>query len=178
MNWSAYGARTFEAKTYGQKDIEFEPFVNLPRRRRDLKLRIALGAAEGVEQRFQENDWEILCARQATRDPAVYREFIRNSKAEFAVAKHGYVTTHCGWFSDRSTGYLACGRPVVVQDTGFSRFLPCGKGLLTFRTYEEAMSALSRVTEDYDGHCRAARAVVAEHFDARVVLEDLLEQCF
>lgn len=178
MNWSAYGTRTFHGRTYGQKDVQFEPFVDLPRKRRDLKLRIALGAAEDVEQRFHQNGWEITSARQATRDPAAYRDFINNSKAEFAVAKHGYVTTQCGWFSDRSTGYLASGRPVVVQDTGFSRLIPCGSGLLTFRTYEEAMAALAQLEKDYDGHCRAARAIVAEHFDFRLVLGDLLQQCF
>jgi hypothetical protein len=177
MNWSAYGGRTFQGQTYGQKDAEFEPFLDLPRRH-GLSLRIVLGAATDVEQRLSSSGWDIVNARQATRDPAAYRSFIHNSKAELAVAKHGYVLTQCGWFSDRSCGYLASGRPVVVQDTGFSRFLPCGKGLLTFRNYDQAIASLRKLDEDYDAHCRAARAIVAEHFDARVVLNDLLEQCF
>jgi hypothetical protein len=92
------------------------------------------------------------------------------------VAKHGYVSTWSGWFSDRSAGYLASGPPVIVQDTGFSDFLPCGAGLLAYRQPEEAIVSLQQVQDDYVAHCRAARAVAEECFDACRVLTDLLEQ--
>jgi len=82
------------------------------------------------------------------------------------VAKHAYVSTKSGWFSDRSCGYLAMGRPVVLQDTGFSRSLPCGEGLLAFGNPDEALAAIRRIDEDYAAHCRAARRVAEEHFDA------------
>jgi hypothetical protein len=175
MNWTAYGAHDHEGTTYGQKDIEFKPFVGLPREQR-LKLTLAVVAPVEVMLLLKENGWDLVNPSQVTRDPQAYQDFIRSSKAEFCVAKHAYVLTRCGWFSDRSTGYLASGRPVVVQDTGFSRFLPCGKGLLAFRTPEEAVAALRKLDDDYAGHCRAARAVVAEHFAAEHVLADLLER--
>jgi hypothetical protein len=88
------------------------------------------------------------------------------------------VSARCGWFSDRSAGYLAMGRPVIVQDTGFSDFLPCGAGLLAFRAPTEALEAINRLNDDYGAHCRAARAVAEEYFDARRVLTDLLERSF
>lgn len=177
MNWTVYsGGTEFGGKTYGQKDVEFAPFITLPR---DVQLRMlmAIGASTQVEDMLSAGGWEHVNAREVTRDPASYQRFVRSSKAEFSVAKHGYVVTHSGWFSDRSTGYLASGRPVIVQDTGFSRFLPCGRGLVPFRTPDEARAALRSIDDDYEMHCRHARAVVEEHFDSRKVLSDLLEKC-
>ena len=137
---------------------------------------MAVGSTIDVRQHLIKSGWNAVSARHLTRDPQSYQAFIRDSKAEFSVAKHGYVTTQCGWFSDRSAGYLASGRPVVVQDTGFSRFLPYGRGLLPFRSRAEAVDALRRLDHDYSGHCRAARAIAEEHFDARLVLGRLLEE--
>ena len=92
------------------------------------------------------------------------------------MARHAYVSTQSGWFSDRSSGYLAMGRPVIVQDTGFSSFLPSGAGLLPYRTPSEAVQAMRQLRADYPAHCRAARAVAETHFDARRVLSELLER--
>jgi hypothetical protein len=94
------------------------------------------------------------------------------------VAKHAYVSTRSGWFSDRSAAYLATGRPVVLQDTGFSDSLPVGKGLIAFCTPEEAVAAIRRIDEDYASHCREARLVAEECFDSRRVLTDMLDCCF
>ena len=91
-------------------------------------------------------------------------------------AKAGYVASRCGWFSDRSACYLACGRPVVAQDTGWSDFLPAGEGLLAFSTTEEAVDAIARVRADYHRHARAARALAEEYFDSDRVLAGLLAQ--
>jgi len=110
-----------------------------------------------------------------TCDPWLYQQYMHASKAEFSVAKHGYVVSGSGWFSERSCAYLACGRPVVTQDTGFSRFLPVGDGLLAWRTPEEALEALAEVEAHYEHHCRAAREFVEAHFDARSVLANLLD---
>jgi hypothetical protein len=114
--------------------------------------------------------------RQVTRTPWSYQRYLRVSRGEFSIAKHAYVSTRCGWFSDRSSGYLASGRLVIGQDTGFSRFLPCGTGLLPFETPEEAVAAIRRLREDYDEQCGAARHIAEEFFDARLVLTDLLER--
>jgi glycosyltransferase involved in cell wall biosynthesis len=110
-----------------------------------------------------------------TLRPADYQAFIARSRAEFSVAKHGYVVTHSGWFSDRSSGYLASGRPVILQDTGFSDFLPADEGLLAFRTLRDAQEAIKRVTDDPERHGKAARRLVEEFFDSALVLTDLLE---
>lgn len=175
MNWSAYGEHEHDGKVYGQKDREFAPFVALPRECRE-RFSIGLSAKPDVQAMLRGNGWQVVDGHEVTRSLDSYRQFIRESRAEFSVAKHGYVATQCGWFSDRSAGYLASGRPVVVQDTGFSRNLPCGKGLLAWRTPAEAKDAIDTLNEDYGEHCRAARAIVEEHFHADRVLNDLLEK--
>ena len=105
-----------------------------------------------------------------------YRNYLLESRGEFSVAKNTYVATGSGWFSCRSVCYLAAGLPVVVQDTGFSKVLPVGQGVLAFTTGEEAAASLDAVEADYDRHRRAARELADSHFEARVVLTDLLRQ--
>jgi hypothetical protein len=175
INWEAYGAREHAGRTYGQKDREFEPFFALPREV-DEPMELAVSARAEVRERLARGGWRLADPGAVTRDPWTYQDYLRTSRAEFCVAKHAYVSTRCGWFSDRSAGYLAMGRPVVVQDTGFSDFLPCGAGLLPFRNPAEAQAAIQMLRDDYDAHCRAARALVEEFFDARRVLSDLLER--
>src|SRR5438552_18593797 len=139
-------------------------------------MEVAVAAPPEAHQRLIEGGWSIGDPRAATWDAQTYQRYIQRSRAEFSVAKHAYVSTRCGWFSERSTSYMASGRPAVIQDTGFSDFLPCGAGLLPFRTPAEARLQLRRLREDYVAHCRAARALVEECFDARQVLTDLLER--
>jgi hypothetical protein len=105
-----------------------------------------------------------------------FAEYIRASRGEFSVCKNGYVATNSGWFSDRSAAYLASGRPVVQQETGFSSHLPCGQGLFAVRTAVEAAGALDEIDGDYAHHARAARAIAMEHLDASVVLGGLLRE--
>src|SRR5262249_7275923 len=114
-------------------------------------------------------------AMHVSRTPADYRDFIHRSKAEFGVAKHTYVATRSGWFSDRTECYLASGRPAIVQDTGWTAHLPAGDGLLAFSSEEEAVAGIERINADYDAHARAAREIARAHFDARVVLPRLLD---
>lgn len=173
MNWSAYGDRTHEGRIYGQKDREFEPFFLLPRQTGE-RMEMAVSAPAPVRARLIDGGWRLADPLEVTRTPWSYQDYLKSSSAEFCVAKHAYVTTHSGWFSDRSSAYLAMGRPVIVQDTGFSDFLPCGVGLLAYRTPHEAVAAMRRLKLDYDRHCRAARAVAEECFDARLVLTELL----
>ena len=175
MNWSAYGDREHAGRVYGQKDREFEQFFCLPQETGE-SMEIAVNAPPAVRARLLAGGWRLADPRAVTRDPWSYQRYLRSSRAEFCVAKHAYVTTRSGWFSDRSTAYLAMGRPVVVQDTGFSEIFACGAGVLPFRTPGEAVAALSQVTDSYDDHCRAARAFVETYFDASRVLTNLLEQ--
>jgi hypothetical protein len=177
INWTAYGDKEYNGRIYGQKDREFEQFISLPGELHE-SMKIACNASAEINQRLLRGGWTLADVREVTRDPWSYQEFIRSSRAEFCVAKHGYVSTRSGWFSDRSSAYLASGRPVVVQDTGFSRFLPCGKGLLPFHDHDSAVDAIQSVNENYEDHCRAARSIAEEYFNAEHVLTDLIERSF
>jgi hypothetical protein len=141
-------------------------------------MEIAVSAPTTVRGRLAAGGWRLADPLRVSRDPWTYQRYLRTSRAEFGVAKHGYASTRCGWFSDRSSAYLAMGRPVIVQDTGFSDFLPCGEGLLAYRTPDEAVAAIRRLREDYHAQCRAARVVVEEYFDARRLLTSLLERSY
>lgn len=173
-NWSAYGAHTHEGQVYGQKDREFEQFIDLPTRS-GCRLSLALSAEPGIRRRLEAEGWSVLNSLDVTRSSSDYQQFIRQSKGEWCVAKHGYVVSRCGWFSDRSAGYLASARPVVLQDTCFTQWLPCGKGVIPFSTPDQAAAALRTVNEDYPAHCRAARELAKEYFDSSIVLTHLLE---
>jgi hypothetical protein len=113
---------------------------------------------------------------EPTRDPWTYQQYIQESSAEFSVAKHGYVVSRSGWFSERSAAYLASGRPVVTQETGFSTWMPTGSGVVSFDTFDEARQGIEEVRHRYAFHCRAAREVAEESFDARTVLTGMLER--
>ena len=175
MNWTNFGAKTYQGKVYGQKDREFEPFFSLPKTVGE-PMELAIGVPKDVRRRLIEGGWKLAGPRVVTKDPWTYQQYIRSSRAEFCVAKHGYVSTQCGWFSDRSSAYLAMGRPVVVQDTGFSRFLPSDSGLLPYRTPDEAVQRIREVKQNYSKHCRAARGIAESYFDSDLVLTDLLEK--
>lgn len=184
MNWASYNPAVHNGKTYGQKDLEFTRFIGLPARVAPSRLEIA---ARGI--RHQEltaglfNDlchrgWNVVDPADVCADLDSYRNYIEESMAEWSVAKNGYVQGSPGWFSCRSACYLAAGRPVVVQDTGFAAVLPVGEGLLSFTTLDEAVDGIRRVTSDYTRHQRAARAIAEEYFSSDRVLEDLLENAF
>src|SRR5262249_12092203 len=120
--------------------------------------------------------WHITDPRKVAGDPAGFLRYVQESGAEFSVAQGIYVETNCGWFSDRSVRYLASGKPVLVQDTGFGRHLPVGEGLVAFGTLDEAVEGAERIARDYDRHSRAARAIAEEHFDSDRVLGRLLQE--
>jgi hypothetical protein len=119
--------------------------------------------------------WQVVDPAVVCADYTSYRQYIASSKAEWSVAKNGYVVGQPGWFSCRSACYLAAGRPVVVQDTGFGAVLPVGEGLLSFTSVEEAIAAIQDVEAHYDRHARAARAIAEAYFDAEKVLSQLLD---
>jgi len=163
---------TWRIKSFGDgnKDREFARFFDLARRTtQPIELAIS-----GPRDLLASHGWTTVDAMHVSRDLWAYRDYLQHSKAEFSVAKHTYVATRSGWFSDRTECYLAAGRPVVVQDTGFSRNLPTGEGLMPFETLEQALAAIDAINADYARHSRAARAVAREFFDASVVLRKLL----
>src|SRR4030095_14968315 len=177
MQWDSYRSQAHEGLRYGMKADSFEPYLDLPSRTGEA-FTIALGGSQSVQKSLTGHGWTIVDSRLPTSDPWTYRDFITRSKAEFSVAKHGYVVGRTGWFSERSAAYLASGRPVVVQDTGFSRWLPCGLGVLPFLTPDDAASALEDLHLRYEKHCRAARELVAASFDSGRVLSRLIEQAY
>jgi hypothetical protein len=177
MNWSPFGDRLDHNQPYGQKEREFEPYFTLPRRTGE-SMKIAARLPPDVHRRVLEGGWHLVDPLEVTRDPWVYQNYLGNSRAEFSVAKHGYVSTRCGWFSDRSAGYLASARPALIQETGFSHWLPTGAGVIPFNTWEEALAGVEEINRHYPFHCRAARDLAEAYFDAGEVLSDLLERSF
>jgi hypothetical protein len=175
INWAPYPDQFHNGRVYGQKDREFEPYFSLPQKVEEQMV-IAANAPANIRQRLARGGWRLADPVAVTQDPWIYRNYLATSRAEFCVAKHGYVTTQCGWFSDRTTAYLAMGRPAVVQDTGFSAFLPCGEGLLTYQNPEEAIAAIQALRKDYSHHSQQARELSEQYFDSRIVLSELLER--
>lgn len=174
MQWDSYPARAYDGKQYGLKAQSFDPYFDLPGRCGDATLELALGSPDAPRERLQRCGWLLSDPLAATLDPWSYQAFIQRSLGEFSVAKHGYVTAHTGWFSERTACYLASGRPAVVQDTGFSEHLPTGRGLLTFTNPDEAVAAIRAVTMDPVAHGMAAREVAEQCFGSGAVLKELI----
>jgi hypothetical protein len=177
-NWRGYGSIEHGGVFYGQKAHSLRTLLSLPRRTGE---RFLLALAIHPDERedlaaLAANGWQLADPEEAAGTPARYRSFLQGSKAELGIAKSGYVNSRCGWFSDRSICYLASGRPVIAQETGFSRFLPTGAGLFAFETVEDVLAAIAELNGDYPRHARAARALAEEHFDSDQVLTRLLER--
>jgi hypothetical protein len=174
MTWSDFqNELLFEGQTYGSKAQEFEKIIDLPRRS-DLPFQIAVGGNRPPYERLSQGGWNVLFGPEATQTAEMYREFIAASRGEISVSKNVYVALRTGWFSCRSACYLAAGRPVVVQNTGFDRVIPTGKGVVAFDSLEDAIAALSAVETDYDTHAKSAREIAAEYFDSNRVLKQML----
>jgi hypothetical protein len=156
------------------KHVNFLQFLDLPRQTLQ-PFRLAMWAPNPeVEARVRAGGWDIVDPVPVSADMQPYREFIVTSRGEFTVAKDTYVRSRSGWFSDRSVCYLAAGRPVVTQETGFSKFIPVGDGLFSFSTIEEVRDAIGRINADYHAQCLASREIAWEYFDADMVLRRLL----
>jgi hypothetical protein len=177
-NWRAYGSIHWQGNRYGQKAHSLRKLLSLPEHTPErVVLALAIHRDEETDLlALSRHGWELVDPRPTAGSPSRYREFVRGSRGEIGIAKEGYVASSCGWFSDRSACYLASGRPVVAQDTGFGRHLPVGEGLLAFSTTDEAAAALAEIGADYRHHADAARALAEELFESGSVLERLLEQ--
>jgi hypothetical protein len=176
-NWKQSGQVTYQGETYTwSKHVEFAKFLDLPRRTRQ-PFELALASCDEPDQRLLEaHGWKVSPAAAVSQDLGLYRDFIAGSRGEFTVAKDQNVRLRSGWFSERSAQYLAAGRPVIMQETGFSNALPTGAGLFGFATLNEAVAAVEAVNADYDGQRRAAREIAREFFDAEKVLRKLLAE--
>jgi hypothetical protein len=179
MNWTSYKPVVYGNQSYGQKDVEFMRFRELPSLVTPIVLEIAVNTGKTrrtPRQLLAHKGWCVVDPAEVCPDLDSYRQYIASSKAEWSVAKHGYVLGQPGWFSCRSACYLAAGRPVAVQDTGFSAVFPVGEGLLAFKTMEEAVAAIQEIDAHYARHARAARELAGEYFDASKVLTRLIDE--
>ena len=167
----------WKGETYSwSKDVEFLKFLELPRMTsRDIELELALVADEDAVALLSDHGWAVIDGLSVSKDLFSYRNYIFDSSGEFSVAKDQNVRFNSGWFSDRSACYLACGKPVLMQDTGFGEVLPTGTGLFAFRTLDDILAALDSIESDSEKHSEAATEIANEYFRAEVVLQRLLE---
>ena len=161
-HWYGYAAVEWEGRSYGNKAEEFAKLRGWPGRT-GLRPRVVTDLGPGEEKEtFEAEGWEFLEPAKICADWKEYRAFLAASRGEFSPAKSGYVTARTGWFSDRSALYLSLGRPVLLQETGWSQWLPEGRGLVAFRTPEEAAEKAREIEGDYGRHSRAAEEVAEE----------------
>jgi hypothetical protein len=175
MSWQAIKPFEYRGKTYSSKEIEFAKFVDLPRRV-NATLELAVAGASAAHPQLIDAGWKLVDAHEATLTFERWRSYIQASRGEFSVCKNYFVATNSGFFSDRSAVYLASGRPVVMQDTGFSAHLPCGKGLFAVRSVEEAAAAIEEIESDYELHSNCAHGIAMEYLDASHVLGQFLKE--
>jgi len=172
----AYGPASWAGRSYGVKAHEFRRFLAVSEQVREARFEVALDIHPGDRadiDRLRAHGW-ALRDPAALATPSDFRRYVRASGAEFSPAQNIYVDTHSGWFSDRTVRYLACGRPALVQDTGWVEHLPAGAGLLAFASVKEAVAGAREVLADYPRHRAAARAIAAEYFDGPRAIAPLL----
>jgi glycosyltransferase involved in cell wall biosynthesis len=172
-----YAPVEFADRVLGLRAHEFRKFFDLPQRvPARFEVALDLDPADGPDrEKLDQGGWLLLDPRRAVSSLGDYQEFIQGSSAEIGIAKSIYVETNSGWFSDRSACFLASGKPVLVQDTGFSRDLPVGDGLLVFNSFDEAVAGAEEIIGNQRRHAKAAREVAEENFDSRKVIGGLLE---
>jgi hypothetical protein len=176
MQWDSYASREWKGRKYGQKSDSFGPFWSFPSQV-SARFEIVMGAGRNAPiANLEAHGWRVISPNQVALTPESFRQYVHSSKAEFSIAKHGYVQARCGWFSDRTSAYLASGRPAVVEDTGFQDWLGAPGGVLAFQTRDQAAAQIEKVNREYSLQCRLARNVIAEYFEAGKVLRHLLAE--
>ena len=173
MNWQSHPPLEYGGREYGQKDVEFARFMGLPGRVA-VPLEVAVSGQNVPASGLEDSGWGIRDAQECTISFDTYRDYIGASRGEFSICKNVFVALRTGWFSDRSAAYLASGRPVVLQDTGFSEHLPTGEGLFAVNTVEEAAAAIARIESDYERHSKAARRIAEDCLAAETILPGFL----
>lgn len=173
-----YAPVEYEGRTYGLRVHEFRKFVDLPRLSGGrFELALDIDDADRADlDLLERNSWQLVAPQRVAGDLATYRRYIQGSGAELGIAKGMYVGTRSGWFSDRSICYLASGKPVLAQDTGFAAHHPVGDGLLTFTDINSAVAGVDEIRSNYPRHAAAARELAEEEFEASKVLARLLDR--
>jgi hypothetical protein len=155
----------------------FLPYLNVPKHVAvPMEMALCFGLGDEREQAMlEERGWRIRQTATTTSTPGAYQRYIQSSLGEFSCAKPAYVRLQTAWVSDRTLCYLASGKPVIVEDTGPSGFLPLDRGMIRFRSLDEAITGLNMVATDYDVHAHAARAIAEEYFDGARIAGEILE---
>ena len=178
MSWSYYkGPLSFNGVAYDQKAPEFEKFYDLPQRVK-APLRLAVSGYQQPAENIKNAGWQLVPGIDVSLTAEQYLKFIADSAGEWSIAKNVFVAMRTGWFSCRTACYLAAGRPAVVQDTAWSRYVPSGAGVIAFNTMDEAIDGLNRVTAEPDRHRTAAYAIAREYIAPDKVLPPMLEAIF
>lgn len=177
-NWRGYGSINRDGVFYGQKAHSLRPFFEAPILTNALfELALSIHPDEKSDlQQLAKFGWRLLDPSRIAATPIRFQQFIQQSRAEFGIAKSGYVASNCGWFSDRSICYLASGRPVIAQETGFSAHLPTGVGLLAFESMGDLLDRIDQVDSNYEAQRKAAREIAETFFDSDRVLTRLLNK--
>jgi hypothetical protein len=174
-DWIVDHEQTYE----NTKRVAYLEFVDLPAlTRQPLELALFLRTERDLEEQrdLQRRGWRVRHSREVAATPEEYQKYIQGSRGEFSCAKPSYVKLQTGWVSDRTICYLASGKPVVVQDTGPTSFLPNGEGIFRFSTAQQAAAAFDAISSHYERHCRVAREIAESFFDARRVVEKILTE--
>ncbi len=177
-HWRGYGSIEHGGIHFGQKAHSWRSLFELPQRTQEhFAPALEIHQGDDYDQRaLTKSGWTILDPMSVAATPDRYRQFVQDSKAELCVAKSGYVVSGSGWFSDRSACYLASGRPVIAQDTGFGRRLPTGDGLFKFRDTDDVVEIFNDLREHYRHHQFAARNIAEQYLDSDLVLQHLIDQ--
>ncbi len=181
MNWSGRTKLRFNNQDWGQKDVEFLKYLDLPQKFPGHKFDVVINPPLYRDSQFsleklQQKGWNIFPPAREVSDSSGYAEFIKTSLAEFGIAKETYVKSVSGWFSGRSACYLAAGRPVITQETGWSKFIPQGDGLFAFKDMDSAVSSIRTVQENVKRHSNAAVDIARNYFDSNLVLNDMINK--
>jgi len=177
-HWYGYPPVEYEGEWYGNKSEEFDKLVDLPRKTiQKLEIATDLHPEDETARRFLKSGWRLVDALPLNAPWQRYRDYVAQSRGEFCVAKNGYVRSRCGWFSDRSATYLALGRPVILQETGWTDYYPHGEGLLAFHDEKSAQEALETVAKNPVKHALAARRIAEKYCSAPLVVDQFLETC-
>jgi len=170
-------AVSYQGETYHwTKDREFVHYLELPTHRPAFECELATDADAAGRALLEKHGFRVFDALQVSTDIDLYRDYIRGARGEFTVARDQYVRPNTGWFSDRSASYLAAGRPVITQETGFSKTLPTGHGLFGFRDEGDVLAAIDAIESDYAGQCSAALEIAREFFSADRVIASMLKR--
>ena len=175
--WGSQDA-VYEGVRYGNKREQLLQLIDLPEQTtQEIELALLTGQWDFKDVGdLSEKGWTLVNPYRVAGNAHSFAEFVRYSRAEFSVAKSGYVKSKCGWFSDRTADYLASGKPCLVESTGIEPHFPTGEGLLTFTNADEARDGIEEINRNYLRHCRAARELAETYLDSEKVLGGMLAQ--